>query len=102
MAKFDIFANPNPRASHAFYVDVQSDFVQLSTRWCIPLYKNVTPLNLQRGVQAPIVIHQHSFVLDTPNMLAVPVSVLRTKVGHLQPNERLLAEGCIEFVLRGY
>lgn len=41
MPGFDIFVNPNKAASHLLYVDVQSDFVPLSTRWCIPLSLHV-------------------------------------------------------------
>jgi hypothetical protein len=37
VARFDVYRNPNPRASHALYLDVQSDLVRTSTRWCVPL-----------------------------------------------------------------
>ena len=37
MPRFDIYKNPNPKASHAYYLDIQSDLVTTATRWCIPL-----------------------------------------------------------------
>lgn len=37
MARFDLFVNPNKAARHLLYLDVQRDFVTLSTQLCIPL-----------------------------------------------------------------
>ena len=33
MPRFDLYRNPNPRASHALFLDVQSDLVTTATRW---------------------------------------------------------------------
>ena len=52
MAKFDIYVNPNKTARHSLYVDVQSDFVRLSTRWCIPLSLHLPPKPVIQGAQA--------------------------------------------------
>jgi hypothetical protein len=102
MPKFDIYLNPNPAATHRFYVDVQSDLVRLSTRWCIPLRKLVLRTPLIASAQACIEHDDVKYVLDTPNLLAVPALLLRQKVGRLSSADQLLAEGCIEFMLRGY
>ncbi|MFA9215933.1 MAG: CcdB family protein [Sphingomonadaceae bacterium] len=102
LAKFDIFVNPNPAARHLLYVDVQSDFVRLSTRWCIPLSRHVPPRPLVQGVQALVEINQRQYVLDTPNLLAVPATLLRRHAGRLSSSDQLIAESCIEFMLRGY
>lgn len=40
--------------------------------------------------------------MDTANFLAVPAALLRQKAGRLSPGEPLIAESCIEFMLRGY
>jgi hypothetical protein len=32
MPRFDIYKNPNPKASHAFYLDIHSDLVTTATR----------------------------------------------------------------------
>jgi hypothetical protein len=42
------------------------------------------------------------WLLDTPNMLAVPAAVLRNHVGRLSSDEQLLVESAIDFMLRGY
>ncbi|MES2262783.1 MAG: CcdB family protein [Pseudomonadota bacterium] len=102
MARFDIFVNPNKAATHALYVDVQSDFVRLSTRWCIPLRRHVPSQPIVQGAQALIEIDQQEYVMDTANLLAVPASLLRQRAGRLSPSEQLIAESCIEFMLRGY
>lgn len=102
MARFDVFANPSVQSTFPFYVDVQSDFVHTATRWCIPMYQSLPAGRILRGIQAPIQINMREFVLDTANLLAVPAALLRKKSGHLAPDEQLTAEGCIEFMLRGY
>jgi hypothetical protein len=102
MARFDIFVNPNKAASHLLYVDVQSDFVRLSTRWCIPLSRHVPPRPIMQGAQALIKVGHQEYVMDTPNLLAVPASLLRRRAGQLSSSDQLTAESCIEFMLRGY
>lgn len=102
MARFDIFVNPNKAARHRLYVDVQSDFVRLSTRWCIPLSLHVPPRAVVQDVQALIELDRQKYVMDTPNLLAVPASLLREHAGRLSTSDQLVAESCIEFMLRGY
>jgi hypothetical protein len=102
MARFDVFVNPNQAARHLLYVDVQSDFVRLSTRWCIPLSRHVPPRAIVQGVQALIEVDPQQYLMDTPNLLAVPASLLRQQAGRLSSSDQLIAESCIEFMLRGY
>ena len=102
MAKFDIFFNPNPSARHRLYVDVQSDFVRLSTRWCIPLSLYVPRSPIIQYAQALVEVNQQDYVMDTPNLLAVPGNVLRRRAGRLAATDQSMAETCIEFMLRGY
>lgn len=102
MARFELFVNPNTAARHLLYVDVQSDFVRLSTRWCIPLSLHIPPRPIVQGAQAVIAVDRHEYVMDTPNLLAVPASLLRRRVGRLSASDQLIAESCIEFMLRGY
>lgn len=102
MARFDIFVNPNKAATHRLYVDVQSDFVRLSTRWCIPLSRYIRPRPIVQGAQALVEVDQQQYVMDTPNLLAVPASLLRQPAGRLSPADQLSAESCMEFMLRGY
>jgi hypothetical protein len=102
MARFELFLNPNKAARHPLYLDVQSDFVRLSTRWCIPLLRQVPNRPIVQGAQAVIDVGQQEFIMDTPNLLAVPTTLLRQSAGRLLPADQLIAESCIEFMLRGY
>ncbi len=102
MARFEIYANPNPRASHSHYLDVQSNFVQTSTRWCVPLFLHAPSRPIILGAQVLIEIGGQEYVLDAPNLLAVPAVLLRQKAGQLAPGDQLRVEACIEFMLRGY
>lgn len=102
MPRFDLFVNPNKAASHFLYLDVQSDFVRLSTRWCIPLSRHVPRSPIVQGAQALIEVDHQAYVMDTPNLLAVPAILLRQRAGRLSSSEQLIAESCIEFMLRGY
>lgn len=102
MARFEIFSNPNKAATHAYYVDVQSNFVMLSTRWCIPLLHHRPAMLILAGVQALVTFCDRQYLMDTGNLLAVPASLLRHPNGRLSPDEQSIAESCIEFVLRGY
>lgn len=102
MPRFDIFVNPNKAATHLLYLDVQGDFVRLSTRWCIPLSLHVPPRPVMQGAQALIEVDQQEYVMDTPNLLAVPAKLLRQQAGRLSSIDQLIAESCIEFMLRGY
>lgn len=102
MARFDIYVNPNKAAGHPLYLDVQSNFVRTSTRWCIPLARYVRPRPIIQGAQARIQLHTQEYVLDTPNLLAVPAMLLRQLAGRLSVGDQAVAESCIEFMLRGY
>ena len=49
-----------------------------------------------------IQFREQPYLPDTGNLLAVPVSLLKRSTGRLSSSEQLLAESCIEFMLRGY
>ena len=102
MPRFDIFANPNKGATHPYFVDVQSNFVRLSTRWCIPLLRRNYSMQILSGVQALIEFEDQQFLMDTGNLLAVPAQLLQRSSGKLSSDQQLLAESCIDFMLRGY
>jgi len=55
-----------------------------------------------QGAQALIEVDHQDYVMDTPNLLAVPASLLRQQAGRLSSSDQLIAESCIEFMLRGY
>ena len=102
MPRFDIYRNPNPRASHAHYLDVQSDLVTTATRWCIPLLAANPGHALVTRAQVLLTVSGASHVADTPNILAVPTALLRNPLARVGSRDQPLVEAAIEFMLRGY
>jgi hypothetical protein len=101
--RFDFYRNPNPRASHALFLDVQSDLVPTSTRWCVPLLPAAAAgAPAMTGAQAVLTLDGVAWLLDTPNILAVPASLLRSRQGQLSSDDRLRVEAALDFMLRGY
>ena len=76
MPRFDVYRNPNPRASHALFLDVQSDLVSTATRWCIPLLQARPGEPVVGRAQGLLSVAQVSYLMDTPNLLAVPAALL--------------------------
>ena len=102
MPRFDIYRNPNPQASHPLYLDVQSDLVSTATRWCIPLRPRMPGQPIVERAQGTLDIEGATYVMDTPNLLAVPAALLRSAVLRLRVPDQFVAEASNEFILRGY
>ena len=102
MPRFDIYKNPNPKASHAFYLDIQSDLVTTATRWCIPLRTAKPGQPIVNRAQGLVHVQGINCRLDTPNLLAVPNALLRQPVDRLDTAAQALAGAAVEFMQRGY
>jgi hypothetical protein len=102
VARFDLYLNPNPRASHGLFLDVQSDLVLTSTRWCLPLLPADAATPLLARAQLTVVLDGQGWVLDAPNILAVPTGLLRHAQGRLPADDQLRVEASLDFMLRGY
>lgn len=102
MPRFDVYRNPNPGAAHRLYLDVQSDLVRTATRWCVPLFDAPVAMPAMSRAQCRVHVAGQDWLLDTPNILAVPAALLRVHVGRLGGDEQLLVESALDFMLRGY
>lgn len=102
MPRFDLYRNPNPRVTHGLLLDVQSDLVRTSTRWCVPLLPLDGTAPLLTGAQCLVDAAGQPWVLDTPNILAVPAALLRAPVQSLGADDRTKVESALGFMLRGY
>ena len=102
MPRFDIYKNPNPKGAHAFYLDIQSDLVTTATRWCIPLRTASPGQPVVSRAQGLLKVRGVDCLLDTPNLLAVPNTLLKSPVDRLDAAAQALAETTVEFMLRGY
>ncbi|MFT4195407.1 CcdB family protein [Ottowia sp.] len=83
MARFDVYANPDPseRAAVPFFLDVQNDFLGgLHTRVMVPLYAgarfSVRIKNMNPELQAA----GKAVVMDTASIGALPTAELRRPV----------------------
>ena len=102
MPRFDIYKNPNPKGSHAFYLDIQSDLVTTATRWCIPLRTAKPTQPVVKGAQGLLKVQGADCVMDTLNVLAAPNLLLKSPVARLDAAGQALAEASVQFMLRGY
>ena len=102
MARFDIYKNPNPNGAHAFYLDIQSDLVTTATRWCIPLRTAKPGQLVVSRAQGLFKVKGVDCLMDTPNLLAVPNTLLKSPIDRLDAASQTLAEASVEFMLRGY
>jgi hypothetical protein len=102
VARFDVFRNPNPRASHGLLLDVQSDLVRTQTRWCVPLLRAEPATPVMSGAQLLLAVAGEAWLLDTPNILAVPALLLRAPVLRLAAADQLQVESALDFMLRGW
>jgi hypothetical protein len=104
--RFDCYRNPNARASHEHWLDVQSDLVRTATRWCVPLMRLSAPsaqaMPLLEGAHLELQLDGERWLLDAPNILAVPARLLSNPVASLPMAQRPAVEGALDFMLRGW
>ncbi len=102
MPRFDIYRNPNPHATHPLYLDIQSDLVATATRWCLPLRRDQPGVPTVQRAHCIVSVDGARYVVDAPNVLAVPAMLLRRPAQRLTTGDQSLVETAIEFMLRGY
>ena len=54
------------------------------------------------GAQLVLAVQGGQWVVDTPNILAVPAPLLRQPVATLTGDGRMQVEAALDFMLRGY
>ena len=87
MARFDVFANPEPteRRATPYFLDVQNDHINgIATRVVVPLRRE-SVFGPRAARLHPIVeIRGEPLVLDTAALGAVPLSELRPPVANIR------------------
>jgi toxin CcdB len=88
MARFDIYDNPGRnKANIPYLVEVQSNVISgLATRIVIPLrdLASFAKLTLPSDLFPLIAIDGKEYLLDTPQLGAIPSSELKVRVGSAQ------------------
>jgi hypothetical protein len=103
MARFDLFANTDPRASHGLYLDVQSDLVQTPTRWCVPMRRWRSDRPLLRGAQQLIEVDWRTIGCWTrPTSWPFRTRCCDILWAVCLLDDHLRVEASLDFMLRGY
>lgn len=84
MSRFDVFANPG-RNSHniPYLIDVQSNVISgLATRIVVPLrpLSSFSSMTLPPDLFPIIAINGEDYVMDTPQLGAIPASELKVNI----------------------
>lgn len=91
MARFDVYANPGRnQRSIPYLLDVQSNVISgLATRVVVPLrpLTSFSPATLPPDLFPLIAIDGDDYVLDTPQLGAIPLSELKTRVASARENQ---------------
>lgn len=91
MARFDIYVNPGRNQRNVPYlVDVQSNVISgLATRIVVPLRpsESFSSTTLPPELFPIIVIDGSDYVLDTPQLGAIPFGELRTRIASARDSQ---------------
>lgn len=105
MARFDVYANLGASAAHIPYVlDVQSDLLSdLNSCLVIPLRRLNTfaDMRLPERLSPILQVQGESFMLDTPQLAAIPRKALKSAVYSLA-SEQSRITAALDFVFQGY
>jgi toxin CcdB len=105
MARFQIYKNLGNRSAVApFLVDVQNDFLDvLGTRIVVPLLTADTSKRRPPGDLYPLIkVNGKDYVLSTPELATLSLTVLKTPVGSVSEDERGLIQGALDRVFGSY
>ncbi|MGB9988982.1 CcdB family protein [Pseudoduganella rhizocola] len=105
MSRFDVFINPGRNSRNIPYlIDVQSNVISgLATRIVVPL----RPLSAFPSMTLPadlfpiIAIDGDEYVMDTPQLGAVPASELKVNVASARAHQFLI-QGALDRLLGAY
>jgi toxin CcdB len=95
MARFDVYANPEPgeRRHTPYLLDVQNDYISaLASRVVIPLRRQAA-FGPPAGDLNPVLsVEQDMVVLDTAALGAVPMALLKPPVANLRRDRETIQE----------
>jgi toxin CcdB len=105
MARFQLYRNTGSRRAEApFLVDVQNDYLgALTTRIVIPLVAANTLKQKPPGDLFPTIeVDGKDYVLFTPELAALPLTLLRTTVGSVSEADRHCIQEALDRVFGSY
>lgn len=104
MARFDVYANPDPadRAAIPFMLDVQSDYLEgLDTRVVVPLFVSGRFNTCVRNLNPALQVSGKELIMDTASIGAIPTGELRRPVANLA-DRQLEIQDALDTLFAGY
>lgn len=104
MARFDVYANPDPHEAQRlpYFLDVQNSHLQaLATRVVVPLWHAVHMPMRASELNPELEFQGQSLVMDTASLAAVPVTALRRTIGNLA-DQQLAMQNALDALFGAY
>lgn len=104
MARFDVYTNPDSdsRALIPFFLDVQNDHIAgLQTRVVVPLWNAEALSSRLADLNPELEVAGQRVVMDTPTLAAVPIALLKHKVGSLS-SMQMSIQNALETLFGGF
>jgi len=105
MARFDVFPNPGPHATTTpFLLDVQSDLLDgLDSRMVVPLrsLEHFAKVKLPTRLTPVLKVDGRDYLLETPQMGAVPQRILKAPVTSLAEEQPSIT-AALDFLFQGF
>ncbi len=104
MARFDVYANPDPadRKRIPYLLDVQNDFLDaLDTRVVVPLWAGAALAERTRRLNVELEVSGKKVVMDTASLGAVPGKELRRPIANLAA-DRLAIQDALDTLFGSY
>ena len=104
MARFDVYANPDPaeRKLVPYFLDLQNQFLDgLETRVAAPLF---APHGLQkrlRNLHPELTVDGKTVIMDTPAIAALPITELRRPVANLA-DQQIVIQDALDTLFGSY
>jgi toxin CcdB len=99
MSKYDVYINSE---GVGLLLDVQADLLEsLNTRIIVPLMLHSSTPNPAKGLNPIFEIDGESYVMVSQFMAAVPVGILKKKVGNLEHQFSNIT-GALDLLLTGF
>lgn len=102
MAQFQVYRNPRRGSEQVPYLlDVQSDVLNLATRWIVPLVLESEFGPRMTRIHPSFIIESRRVVMSTGDLAGVPLRDLRKVVLDLSHARREIC-AALDFMLNGY
>lgn len=104
MARFDVYANPDPteRKLIPYFLDLQNDFLEgIETRVAAPLWLAPAFKGRIRNLNPELEVEGRKVIMDTAAIAAIPIGDLRRPVASVARHQ-LLVQDALDTLFGSY